>query len=497
MNPPRRWLCIACAFPPINRSGTRRTLGFVRHLHAMNWHATVLAAEPCNQPLDPALLAHVPSSTRILRVPCVNRVLACKRRLGLIPDAEASKRRNVETPNTPRPAQPARHDLDFPSPTNLHHKTLRDWFTRLLLLPDSCSGWIRPALRTARAALRIHPTDILYSTSPCASAHLIALRLKRSAGLPWVADFRDPWRDNAFRRMPYRSLDWLDARMERAVLRHADRIVWNTEAARAQCRARYPRYASKCSVIPNGFDAESFEDLVPLREVPTDLFLLAHAGQFYGPRSPIPLFRALRAAVERRPELASTLQLHLVGPDHYDGTPLAQLARSEGVHALVHVYGPRPHHETLRRLAAADALLLAASHGAGADRHVPAKLFEYLALRRPILALLPDNHPALGILNEARAPALVAPPDDVPTLARALDAAATRRFPTHDRPWSGVPRFDRAHRARELAAIFDILSGTRSVLAFADAARMPGRHLHGNGEAHLDRPAPFVSSTPF
>lgn len=438
-----RWLCIAYAFPPTNRSGTQRTLGFVRHLADLGWDASVITASGAGEPQDDNLLAAVPTVTRVSRVAWKDRVAACKELLRI---AEPKVRWPREARNTT--AKSAITNQSSP----------RDWFTRLLHLPDSRSGWIRPAIRAGMETIQNDAPRIIYSTSPYMSAHLVALKLQRRTGLPWVADFRDPWRDNPFRKLDYRSLDWLDARMERAVLQAANHLVMNTATARDRLCARYPQLAAKCSVILNGYDADSFESVTPVRDADANQYVIAHAGQFYGSRSPVPYFRALRMAVEQTPALAATLRLHLIGADRFDGKPLADLARQEGVENLVRVIGPLLHVQTLQRLAGADALLLAGSDGPGADLQVPAKLFEYLALRRPVIAAIPRENPAVDILHSAKVPLMMCQPTDTSQLANAMAKAATTGFPLCADPWSGVDQFDRKHRAAQLLAIFERLT---------------------------------------
>ncbi len=444
MSTPRhRWLCIAYAFPPMNRSGTQRTLGFVRHLDSLGWDASVITAIGAGEPQDDNLLTAVPDATRVSHVPWRDRVAACKELLRI---AEPEIR-------LPREAGDSTAESAITK-----QRSLRDWFTRLLHLPDSRSGWIAPAIRAGMDRIRQDAPRIIYSTSPYMSAHLVALQLQRRTGLPWVADFRDPWRDNPFRNLDYPTLDWLDARRERAVLQSANHLVMNTSTARDRLCARYPQCAAKCSVILNGYDAASFESITPVRDADANQFIIAHAGQFYGSRSPVPYFRALRMAVEQAPVLAATLRLQLIGADHYDGQPLADLARQEGVENLVRVVGSMPHARALQRLAGADALLLAGSDGPGADLQVPAKLFEYLALRRPIIAAIPTENPAVDILRSAKVPSMMCQPTDTSQLANALATAATTGLPRCADPWSGVDQFDRKHRAAQLLAIFEQLT---------------------------------------
>jgi len=449
-------LCIAYAFPPIHRSGTQRTLGFVKHLSESGWDASVLTVEPAGESLDATLLAQIPRVTQVERVAWLDRVAAWKHFLRIQNNA-ATK----ETGTTIEKSKSRRDEAGDDSKPGGMSTGLCDWFTRLLHTPDSRSGWITPAVRRGREVIRRDNPCVIYSTSPYASAHLIAAKLQRRTGLPWVADFRDPWRDNPFRSLHRPTLDWLDARLERRVMTFASHIIMNTPTARDRLCARFPHVAAKCSVIPNGFDFETLRDVNPLRDAPAHHIVLAHAGQFYGSRSPLPWLRALRRAVEQTPQLAQRLRMHLIGAEQYAGMPLIELARREGVAAMVRALGPLPHAETLRRLAGADILLLAGTDGPGADLQVPGKLFEYLALRRPIIASLSTCSPALDILRQACAPAITCASDDVCALGRAIEAMASGRFAEMPDAWSGVERFDRRHRAAELQDLFERLRTRR------------------------------------
>ncbi len=285
----RNWLCIAYAFPPIQRSGVHRTLGFVRHLSKRGWNATVLTVDPGDEPIDVASVELVPGSVDVLRTPWHDLISETKRflRMG-----------STATPEILPVSESAVSASEKALPSGRLHKRFRDWVSRLMTIPDSRLGWYWPACRAGKSILQSRRYDVIYSTSPYMTAHLIARRLSRRFGIPWVADFRDPWRDNPFRELPFSSLNRWDAFLERRVLTQADYIVCNTPTMRARLCERLPFVAEKSTVIMNGFDRDRLADVVPNRPGSATEFILTHAGQFYGRRSPIPLFRALHRAME-------------------------------------------------------------------------------------------------------------------------------------------------------------------------------------------------------
>lgn len=442
------WLCVAYAFPPINRSGTHRTLAFVKHLNEHGWDATVLTVEPRDEPLDESLLREVPASATVLRTPWFDTIVCAKRIVDWALRTKTSGRGHSRSTIGKRQS----------------HGRFREWASRLLVTPDSRIGWICPAVRAGLRAIRLRRPDVIYSTSPYMSAHLVALVLSRLAHLPWVADFRDPWRGNPFHRPhpsrgceptdTFATLDHWDALIEWMVLRSAANIVCCTPTmTEALCRRR-PFVSKKCTTILNGFDRQRFDDIEPMRLAPADHFVLTHCGQFYGPRSPKVWFAALRRVLDRSPELVGRIHLQLIGSESYDGRSLSDWAAQAGVRECVRVLGQKSHAEALSYMAGSDALLLAGSTGIGAELQIPNKLFEYLALRKPIIAACSAMSPIVKIISDARAEAVVCDPDDERGLAGAITRLALDRHVNVGNAWAGVSQFDRAHRAKELAEVF-------------------------------------------
>ncbi len=452
------WLCIAYAFPPINRSGTHRTLGFVRHLDKHGWDATVLTVHPQDEPTDAALDELVPPSTRVIRTGWTDLISCVKRWLPGTDRAVADSSRTTRT--LPRVARRRTQ-----SRTQRLRRFPREWGSRLLVTPDSRIGWIVPGVRAALQSIRKRRPDVIYSTSPCMSAHLIAMIASVWTHIPWVADFRDPWRGNPFRQLGFRSLDVWDAVLEWLVLRFATRVVCNTPTMRQALIKRRPFVDGKSATILNGFDELHRTGVTASTTKPSGAFVLLHCGQFYGPRSPKSWLAALRRAIELDPIATESLRMEFVGPETYEGVPLLTLAEEEGVADCVRTTGTCAHAEALARMQRADAMILAGSSGASADLQIPNKLFEYLSIRKPILATVGPDSPVVPILREAEAQALICTPDDINAMARAMIRMVGRdtRRPGGVREvwgdWSGVDRFARRHRAQELAGMFHELTG--------------------------------------
>lgn len=325
----RRFLCVAYAFPPIKRSGTFRTLGFVRHLDRLGWDATVITVEPSGESTDDALLRTIPTGAEILRTPCVDVVARVKAIASLSFARNRVRRYKANAAATVHGnGEPVPND----DAANAAPASLRDWISRFLMTPDSRTGWVVPAVLRGIRAVRHRRPDVIYSTSPYASAHLIAMMISRLTHVPWVADFRDPWRGNPFCDGKYASLELWDAALERLAMSQADHIVCNTPTQERAIRRRLPGAGHKCSTILNGYDPEVFDSIEPQRAWSRDDIALTHCGQFYGTRSPSVWFAGLRRALDELDTgLAKRIRLVLIGSDTFDGQSLQRMAKSAGV----------------------------------------------------------------------------------------------------------------------------------------------------------------------
>ncbi len=456
----RHWLCVAHKFPPINHSGTHRTLGFVRHLDRLGWDATVVTVEPRDEPIDDALLLDVPSSTTVRRAPCADPADYLKRVLSKVSSrGSANQRVKIDPELAASSVCPSLRAGEPPRVAKSSiRRRVRSWCSALLTTPDSRIGWIAPAVRAGLDAISRRSPDVIYSTSPCMSAHLVGAILSRWTRVPWVADFRDPWRGNPFRSIESSTIDAWDALLEWCVLRSATHVVCCSPTMTKQLVTRHPFVAGKCSTILNGFDRERFENVEPIRIEPSTTFVLTHCGQFYGPRSPEAIFAALRRVADQQPALAERIRFVLIGAESCDGRSLTDWARSAGVGACVRVLGQMDHHTTLSHMAGSDALLLVGTSGSGGTLQVPNKLFEYMGVRKQIIAMCPPDSPVRAMLSEARAIAFSREPHDVEGLADDIVRLATRGPSRSSDSWSGVDRFDRCRRAAELLEIFERIS---------------------------------------
>jgi glycosyltransferase involved in cell wall biosynthesis len=311
-------------------------------------------------------------------------------------------------------------------------------------IPDQEIGWLLPAIsRGLNACWREHP-DVIYSSAPPWTGHLVAGVIASLTGRPWVADFRDPWA-----RAPWRSARMLRFEkraaemLERLVVTTADALMFTTRAARDEFVAHHgDRLADKCHVVRNGCDPATFDGVEGCP--PKDRFVLMHAGSLYGRRNPIPLLRAVASAARHGRLDPARFRLRFVGT--VADVDLGRAVSELGLDAVVECVPRVSHRESLVEIRSASALLLLQP---GTTMSVPAKTFEYLAAGRPVLALAEEGETA-EIVRASGIGVAVAPADEAAIeqgLLRIIDIASGSTAP--------VPRdlYDGGYRSAEMMAI--------------------------------------------
>jgi glycosyltransferase involved in cell wall biosynthesis len=267
------------------------------------------------------------------------------------------------------------------------------WVRGNLFIPDARTFWVGPSVRYLREYLKEHPVDAIATTGPPHSMHLIGMRLKSETGLPWIADFRDPWTNIDF----YHELrltafaDRIHRSLEHKVLARADVVLTVGHTLSEELRQLG---AKKVEVITNGYDDA---DVAPVRERRAGRFTLAHIGTFTPSRNCPEVWRALADLVRDDPDFTTDFRLLLVGSvDH----SVRQSILEAGLGPYLELTGQVSHAEVLRLQRDADALLLPINNTPNAKGILTGKLFEYLATGNPILAIGPTDGDLARILKE-------------------------------------------------------------------------------------------------
>jgi glycosyltransferase involved in cell wall biosynthesis len=411
----RKVLVVAYYFPPVGGGGVQRTLKAVKYLPTNGWQPIVLSARPpARYPQDPSLTAEIPSQTSVIRTRA------------------------------------------FLAPGWLPWR-IRHLVTRWLLLVDEQIGWLPFAVRQGQTMTQRDDISAIYTTSAPITAHLIGLRLKRLTGLPWIADWRDPWIGNFSASFATPWHEQLAARLERQIVHAADRSTVVSEPMRQALLARYPDLApERVLTLPNGFDPSDFQGVQPLGQE-SGRMVIVYSGSFYGQRqSPRPFLLGLDAALATDPNQRQTLRVRFVGNT---GALTMRLVEELGLDDVVKFTGYLPHRESIGHLLGADLLLVVIGDGPGSEAVFTGKIFEYLASGRPILALTPAGA-AADLLVETGAATIVTP-EDVPAIARQILALhqcwRTGQLHSAADP-TAFARFDRRQLTARLAQTLNQIS---------------------------------------
>jgi glycosyltransferase involved in cell wall biosynthesis len=420
-----RVLLIAFYFPPAGGGGVQRALKFCRYLPEFGVDVDVLAPEdPKWLAVDRPLLEEIPETTVVHRVPFHGPRAAYR--------GEALR----GTSGLLRLAVEAR------------------FLWPRLLVPDKAVPWFLNAVPAATRIVRSRGIDAIVTTSPPNSLHLIGAAVAARTGVPWVADFRDPWLENIHRLNDNAGLRLKAAanrRMAQVVAGRATRLVAVTDAIADELAGMHPSARAKTAVIENGSD---FADFQSLAYRPGERFTIVHAGSFFGERSPRPTLLAVRALLDRRPELRGRMVVRFVGDMRGADR---EWAGSLGIDDAWEETGFRPYGEALAAERAADALLLLIEHAGGRGDSVPCgKLWEYFAAGRPILAAVPTHGVAAELIQRYSA-GEVRDSDDADGLSEALETMIDRRddggLPDIVYPEEVRERLSRRTKSKELAAV--------------------------------------------
>ncbi|MFN8351852.1 MAG: glycosyl transferase family 1 [Flavobacteriales bacterium] len=372
----KRVLIITYYWPPNGGAGVQRWLKMAKYLPANGWQPVVYTPEnPEVITPDEALAREVPAEAEVIRRPITEPYSWYKRLTGRKVDEKVHLGFLKE-----QHKQSWREDLAV-------------WVRGNAFIPDARVWWVRPSLRFLERYLRTHPVDAVVSTGPPHSMHLIALGLKRRfPQLRWIADWRDPWTNIDF----YRELKltaWADRkhhRLERAVVATADvnvAVGW-TMAAELDAIGSH-----RTEVITNGADPAD----LPVPPEPVDeAYSLVHVGSMTATRDVPQVWKALAAIGAQDPAFREKLRIRFVGP--VDGGVLASIADA-GLQDKVERLGSVGHERAMREMQRARVLLLSVNDTPNAKGVITSKVFEYLALGRPVLAVGPPDGDVARVLG--------------------------------------------------------------------------------------------------
>lgn len=271
------------------------------------------------------------------------------------------------------------------------------WIRGNFFIPDARKFWIKPSVNLLTEWLENNHVDAILSSGPPHTAHIIARDLKRIKGIPWLADFRDPWTNIDFydQLMLTKWADRLHRSMEQTVLREADAV---TTVSWGCAEDFIPLGRDNVHVIFNGFDADNFKEVSDAGKDKT--FSICHIGSVNKDRNHPAVWEAIAELANSIPSFRDHLRLRFIGKT--EETVFAHL-RELGLEDNTERVDYLPHSEVGKELARAQVLLLLINDTPSVKGIVTGKMFEYMAAKRPILAIGAPGADADRVLKKTKA----------------------------------------------------------------------------------------------
>jgi len=438
----KRVLVVTYYWPPSGGSGVQRWVKFAKYLPQEGWQPVIYTPEdPEYTAIDHTLEAEIPRTAEIIRRPILEPYGIYRKLMG----KGASTDMKTLTASASGGAV-----TEISSGKKSWKQRLSLWIRGNLFVPDPRVGWVRPSVRFLKKYLAEHPVDVIVTTGPPHSMHLIGQRLHKELGIPWIPDFRDPWtRMYYLKHLPMTGRTWKKLyRLEQDVLDECSTVLAVTPLVQEEFQARTK---TPVAMITNGYDGVDFEQAVE----PDGFFNIVHTGLFASDGNPLNFWKVLGIKAWAEPDFKAALRLRLVGKvdrEVYDA--IADAGLQDNVVDL----GYRDHLTAVREQLAASFLILPLRNDPEYRPILPGKLFEYLASRRPILGIGQEDGSMARVLADTGA-GVTAGWDNAAAMRSFVDTAWGQFRSGGIPPVQGdITRFSRRSTARELAALLEKVS---------------------------------------
>lgn len=384
----KRVLIVTYYWPPSGGSGVQRWVKFAKYLPAQGWQPVVYTPEnPELTTIDKTLAAEIPPEVEIVKSRIFEPYGIYRKLMG---KGSTTDLKTLTAANAGK---------DEVNPINGQKKS---WKQRLSLfirgnffIPDPRVMWVRPSVRFLKKYLAEHPVDAIVTTGPPQSMHLIGLRLSRATGIPWIADFRDPW-TKMFYFKHLCLCKWAEKkhhRLEQEVLDDATVVVAVSPLVQEEFQTMTD---TPVELITNGFDADDFDQVVE----PDGYFNITHTGLFASDGNPEVLWLALAEKCQSDPDFDKLLRIRLVGKTDKE---IIDSINAAGLGKHLINLGYQYHNIAVREQKNASLLILPLRKEPEYRATLPGKLFEYLASMNPILGIGQTDGAMARIVNQTGA----------------------------------------------------------------------------------------------
>lgn len=422
----RRVLIVTYYWPPSGGSGVQRWLKFAKYLHETDWEPVIFTPENPDFDLkDESLEKEVPRQLEVIKFPIWE------------PYQLFSK---VKGKTKTHPGRL----LEQKEKGFLEKAAI--WARANLLIPDPRVFWVKPSVKFLTDLAKSGQFQAIITTSPPHSMHLIGRELKQKTGLPWIADFRDPWSQWEFLdTLPMTS--WVRKKhiqLEQTVLREANAVLTISPTFQKDLEKIANR---RINLLTNGFDPADIPAGFSPKEKERGKLHLVYSGIIDAIRNPIPLMEALKAEFGQ-----SEIQIDWTFVGKVSEQVKEYVRQDEWLSKRIHFAGYVSHREVFDFYAKADVLVLILTDTKNAQGNIPGKLFEYLATGVPVLALGDPEGDSARILKEAEAGQVIRHGNQMGIQAQLRALVSTEKSTVN---LESLAQFSRKNLTHQLARILD------------------------------------------
>ncbi|MCF6167810.1 glycosyltransferase family 4 protein [Lutibacter sp.] len=378
----KKALIITYYWPPAGGSGVQRWLKFVKYFRDFGVEPVVFTVKNPQYPiLDKSLQNEIPKGVEILKQPIwePNNIVSF------------IVKKNNET-------------VGFLNPNPSVFGKLAQYIRANYFIPDARKFWIKPSVKYLKNYLSKNEIDVIITTGPPHSTHLIGLKLKQKLAVKWVADFRDPWTEiDYFHQLPLTKKSIKKHKyLEKEVLNNADAVIVVGDTM----KKNYSKFNKNVITVTNGFDSE----IVDTKGLLDTKFTMTHIGLMNADRNPEMLWKVLAEISTENKDFAKDFELKLIGkiaPDVNKAILVNNLGNN------IHLIDYIPHDKVIEFQKKSQLLLLVVNNVPSAKAIITGKVFEYLMAKRPILAIAPINGDLAEIIKRTNSGFVVGFDDEV------------------------------------------------------------------------------------
>lgn len=435
---PGKVLIITYYWPPSGGAGVQRWLKFVKYLRQYGWEPIIYTPlNPEYPAIDSTLAQEIPEDILVIKTPIWEPYKFYKKLTGIASDEKVNASGFISESKRPGKLQ-----------------MISMWLRGNFFIPDARKFWIKPSIKYLNKWLSANHVDAMVSTGPPHSMHLIALELRKRSGIPWLADFRDPWTNIDF----YQDLqltqraDRKHHRQELSVLKAADDVVVISKSMKADFKEILSR---QYTVITNGYDES---DTIDVKVTTDSKFSIAHIGSMAKSRNPENLWIALNKLSETIHGFSEDLVIKLVGSVDY--SVIMMLQKYNLIDKLQKI-DYLPHDKVIEIQKQSRVLLLLINDTPNAKVILPGKFFEYMASGRPILCIGPMDGDAAQIIDETHSGLVADINDQADIIHKLKQLYSNYKENKDDILISNISQFSREQLSKTMALRLDHISKTK------------------------------------